>query len=134
MAKRELAEYAREVEQILGSLTRQQMEISFDTLSDTLYLNFNPSATKASNVYVGGGWMVRVDRHTVEVVGIQIENVLSHESDQFPFLLNLILLTDPEGYLPSPVETAARRLAVSHSADTMAELREKVPDFVTVGD
>lgn len=133
MAKRELAEYAREVEDILASLTREQMEISFDTRSDTLYLNFNPSASNASNVYVGGGWMVRVDRHTDEVVGIQIENVLSHESEQLPFLVNLILLTDPEGYLPSPIETAARRLAVSQSANTMAELREKVPNFVSVG-
>lgn len=78
--------------------------------------------------------MVRVDRNTDKVVGIQIENVLSRESEQFPFLLNLILLTDPEGYLPSPIETAARRLAVSHSANTMAELREKAPDLVSVGD
>lgn len=57
MAKRELIEYTREVEEILVSLTREQMEISFDTLSDTLYLNFNRSASNASNVYVGAhGW------------------------------------------------------------------------------
>jgi len=97
-------------------------------------MSFSDRSRFATNVYVGGGWMVRVDRSTDEVLGIQVENVLSHVADKFPFLVDLVMLTEPVGYSPSIVELAARRVASHHQEDAFAEFRDAVPTLAFAGD
>ena len=134
MANRTVTEYLGELVAIFEQTKPEDMYFMFDLPSDTLYVDFDQSAVNCVNVYVDGGWMVRVNRQTNHVLGLQIENVLACEVERFPFLYDVVLLTEPEGFEPSPVERAMRKAIVQHPADTINQFRDHIPELAGVGD
>ena len=133
MAKRPVREYLSELAAIFEHLDPEAMDFAFDLLSDTLYVDFDPSAVNSVNVYIDRGWMVRVSRQTDQILGLQIENVLAREAELFPFLYDLVLLTEPEGFEPSPVEMAMRRSILQHPSEAIGRFRDHIPELAVAG-
>jgi len=103
-------------------------------LSDTLYVDFLAQPSPGVSVYLQDGWLIRVDRESDQVLGLQIENVLARAARKYPVLMKVLLLTDPAGFEPSPIEQFMREDAAQHLNETADELRWSIPELVAVGD
>ncbi len=130
MTTRDVDNYVRQIEEALATQNLSEWQLHFDVLSDTLYINFDEKAPYGISSYLSGGWMVRVDRQTNQVHGLQIENVLALEVQNFPILLDLVLLTTPVGFTPSKVEQAVRERAAAHLETAISSLRTSLPQLL----
>lgn len=127
MTDHDMDSYVRQIDQALATQGLDQWTLSYDALSDTLYIDFDNRAGRCVSSYLPSGWMVRIDRETRQVHGLQIENVLALEVKRFPFLLDLVLLTMPVGFTPSKVEEAARMRAAADPEPAIRSLRASLP-------
>jgi hypothetical protein len=134
MAERSIAEYAKEIAERLERVDPNSARLSYDSISDTLYVDLEPQPRPGVSVYLQDGWMVRVDRDTDTAIGLQIENVLARAAHKYPVLAKVVLLTEPVGYEPSPIEQFMRRDVAEHWSETADELRGTIPELALVGD
>jgi len=132
VAKRPLNEYASELDAIVSDLASGQLRVSFDGLSDTLYIDLHERANQTTNVYVSDGWMYRVDRESDEVRGLQIDNVLAHAINVYPVLGRLLLIAEDLDDYPelTPIERSLKSWSIEHSHEALAEL----PELLATGD
>ena len=78
----------------LTALPLDQMRLTYDRPSDTLFVDFYGEARPAANVPLDRGdrdyVFARVDPETDAVVGLQIEHFLSYAVEQHPELIDLL--------------------------------------------
>ena len=127
MARRPISAYVDELLRAMETVDPLAIEFSFDEFSDTLYVSLMPQPQPGVSMVLQDGWMTRVHRDTDQVIGLQIENMVSRTLNQFPDLSVLISdqLTeqrqDDPGYEDQSVEA-------------LTWFKEYVPRIAAVGD
>lgn len=86
MALNELQHYTPRMPK---SLDFSRVRLTYNPKSDTLLLHLAGAPRPAVSVPVRGGWYVRVDPETEEVVGFQVDAYLARAVYEFPPLLDL---------------------------------------------
>lgn len=110
-------------------LTQGHVRFLYDAPSDTMFIPFYVPAGPAVSVPVDRGDIdyvfLRVDVETQEVVGFQVEHVLSYAVGQMPDLIYALDLAELHDIRREEVNEITRRLQLEHAepADAAAVLR-----------
>lgn len=109
----------------LEDLPKGKLRFVYDRLSDTLFVDFYGEARPASSEPLDEGdrdyLFVRVDPHTDEVVGLQIETFRAYALKRHPYLVEALDIADLQGF--SDIEAAdIRRWAHEQVHEAMDDL------------
>jgi len=103
-----------------------EIEYSFDEFSDTFYVSVLPQPQPGVSMVLHDGCMIRVHCDTDQVIGLQIENMVSRTLNQFPELSVLMSDQLTEHRLDDPGY-------VDQSVEALTRFKEYVPRIAGVG-
>ena len=87
--------------------------ICYDHDSDTLFVHFHGRGRPAVSLLVGDYVYLLVDSRTDEVVGLQVEDVLTEAIDEHPILLDALSVAELRGISPTEIDLLRRQRAPS---------------------
>ena len=126
MVRRPVKAYVNELLQAIETIDPMEIEYSFDEFSDTFYVSVLPQPQPGVSMVLHDGWMIRVHCDTDQVIGLQIENMVSRTLNQFPELSVLMSDQLTEHRLDDPVY-------VDQSVEALTRFKEYVPRIAGVG-
>jgi hypothetical protein len=127
MASAKIEPYLTELASLVDRLDPTKVIFSYDHDSDTLVIHLTGRGRPGVSLPVAQGWMLRLDRETDELIGIQIEGVLARAARVHPKLLGVLDLAELRGITPDEIDRVRREVAAPSPSDALRWVLEGFP-------
>lgn len=127
MESAEIERYLTDLSSLIDRLDPSAVVFSYDHDSDTLMVHLTDRGRPGVSVPVAQGWMLRLDRETDELIGIQIEGVLARAARTHPRLLGVLDLAELRGITPDEIDRVRREVAAPSPPDALRWVIEGFP-------
>jgi hypothetical protein len=118
----------------LRAQDQKQVVISYDYDSAELMIRFGGSNGPGVDRLLGNGWLLRLDRETVEPIGLQIEGFLARTAPQQPHLLSLLDLSDLRGITIEALAIERRQIVGAYRDRVIQETIDAIPTRAVAAD
>ena len=127
-----IAKYVNDLVSLLPRLDPRELVISYDHDSDTLMVHLYGRGIPGVSVPVADGWMLRLNRETDELIGIQIENLLANAARRQPRLLRVLDAAELRGITPDEIDRVRREVDAPTPEDALRLVAESFPTLALV--
>lgn len=116
------------------TLDGDQVVVMYDGDSDILMIHFYGRSIAATNLAITDELMIRYDRSSDRVVGVQIDHFLSIAVREYPHLINLMDIAELREFDTERYFRARRDIAEQHRTEFLNESLLSVGDVNIVAD
>lgn len=122
-----IAKYLDDLSARLLRIDLQKLVISYDHGSDTLMVHLFGRGIPGVSVPIADGWMLRLNRETDELIGIQIENLLASAARKQPRLLRVLDAAELRGITPDEIDRVRREVDAPSPEEAVRLIVESFP-------
>jgi hypothetical protein len=127
MESAKIEQYLTELPSLIDRVDPSKVIFSYDHDSDTLMIHLAGRGRPGVSLPVAQGWMVRLDRETDEVIGVQIEGVLARAARTYPTLLGVLDLAELRGITLDEIDLVRREVAAPSPRDALRWVLDGFP-------
>jgi hypothetical protein len=127
-------QYLTDLSSRIARIDPSTVVFSYDFDSDTLMIHLAGRGRPGVSLPVAQGWMLRLDRETDELIGVQIEGVLARAARAHPKLLGVLDLAELRGITPDEIDRVRREVAAPSPADALRWVLEGFPPAALAAD
>jgi hypothetical protein len=127
MESTKIEQYRRELSSLIDRVDPNKVVFGCDHDSDTLMIHFSSRGRPGVSLPVAQGWMLRLDRQTDELIGIQIAGMLARAARAHPPLLDVLNLAELPGVTPDEIDRVRREVAAPSPLDALLRILDGFP-------
>ncbi|HKG24076.1 MAG TPA: hypothetical protein VKB09_00425 [Thermomicrobiales bacterium] len=127
-----IAKYVNELLTLTTRIDPGTLVFSYDHDSDTLMVHLYGRGIPGVSVPVADGWMLRLNRETDELIGVQIENLLAGAARKQPRLLRVLDAAELRGITPDEIDRVRREVDAPTPSDALRLVVESFPTLALV--
>jgi len=127
-----IAKYINELLTLTTRIDPGTLVFSYDHDSDTLMVHLYGRGIPGVSVPVADGWMLRLNRETDELIGVQIENLLAGAARKQPRLLRVLDAAELRGITPDEIDRVRREVDAPTPSDALRLVVESFPTLALV--
>jgi hypothetical protein len=132
MERAKIEQYLTELSLLIDRIDQSKVIFSYDYDSDTLMVHLYGRGRPGVSLPVAQGWMLRLDRETDEVIGVQVEGVLAGAARSHPRLLGVLDLAELRGITPDEIDRVRREVAAPSPREALRWVLEGFPAAMLV--